>query len=409
LPDISTKWKEKNIMNIKEYTKKDGTKVYRTNVYLGVDSLTGKQVRTSVTAKSRKMCETKAHQAINDFISNGSTIAREKVVFDNFEDLALSWFESYKLTVKANSIRVANNYLKSYLLPELGSYRVDRITPMLLQTIVNKWAENANTAEIVNGRREKGKCKDYKLLLNLIKRIMTYGMQLGALVDNPANQVISPKLKTRTNTKIKYLDNEELKQFLNYLDELDSTTDNQMRATLYRFLLATGLRIGEALALNWSDIDFIDKSVSVNKTIVQTVDKKERIQDSPKTVESDRIVTLDSSTISLLKEWKKCQNSNVITLNDSLIFSCNEHTYTYASEVLRLKTHFKRAGVPNIGFHGFRHTHASLLMNNDVNPKEIQKRLGHTKIATTLDTYSHLAKSKEKETAEKFSSILKAL
>ena len=121
-------------MNIKEYTKKDGTKVYRTNVYLGVDNLTGKQVRTSVTAKSKKMCETKAHQAINDFINNGQTIAREKVVFDNFEELALSWFESYKLTVKANSIRVANNYIKGYILPELGSYRVDRITPMLLQT-----------------------------------------------------------------------------------------------------------------------------------------------------------------------------------------------------------------------------------------------------------------------------------
>lgn len=128
-------------MNIKEYTKKDGTKVYRTNVYLGVDSLTGKQVRTSVTAKSKKRCETKAHQTINDFINNGSTIAREKVVFDNFEDLALSWFESYKLTVKANSIRVANNYLKVYILPELGSYRVDKITPTLLQVIVNKWVE----------------------------------------------------------------------------------------------------------------------------------------------------------------------------------------------------------------------------------------------------------------------------
>ncbi|WP_195935724.1 site-specific integrase [Lactococcus lactis] len=396
-------------MNIKEYIKKDGTKVYRTNVYLGVDSLTGKQVRTSVSANSRKMCEIKARQSINNFINNGSTIAREKVVFDNFEALALSWFESYKLTVKANSIRVANNYIKSYILPELGSYRVDRITPMLLQTIVNKWAKNANTAEIVNGRREKGKCKDYKLLLNFIKRIMSYGIQLGTLVDNPANQVIPPKLKTRTNNKIKYLDNEELKQFLNYLDTLEHTTDNKMRITLYRFLLATGLRIGEALALSWSDVDFLDKSVSVNKTIVQTVDKKERIQDSPKTVESDRLVTLDISTISLLKEWKKRQNSNVIALNDSLIFSCNEHAYTYASEVLRLKTHFKRAGVPNVGFHGFRHTHASLLMNNDVNPKEIQKRLGHTKIATTLDTYSHLAKSKEKETAEKFSSILKAL
>jgi hypothetical protein len=72
--------KEEN-MNIKEYIKKDGTKVYRANVYIGVDVLTGKQVRTSVTAKSKKMCETKAHQVINDFINNGQTIARKKVSF----------------------------------------------------------------------------------------------------------------------------------------------------------------------------------------------------------------------------------------------------------------------------------------------------------------------------------------
>ena len=84
--------------------------MYRPNVYLGVDSITGKQVRTSVSANSRKMCEIKARQAINNFINKGSTIVREKVVFDDFEDLALRWFESYKLTVKANSIRVANNY-----------------------------------------------------------------------------------------------------------------------------------------------------------------------------------------------------------------------------------------------------------------------------------------------------------
>ena len=112
------KGKEK-IMNIKEYIKKDGTKVYRANVYIGVDVLTGKQVRTSVTAKSKKMCETKAHQVINDFINNGQTIARKKVSFDNFESLALNWFESYKLTVKANSIRIVNNNLKVYILLSL--------------------------------------------------------------------------------------------------------------------------------------------------------------------------------------------------------------------------------------------------------------------------------------------------
>ena len=62
--------------------------------------------------------------------------------------------------------------------------------------------------------------------------------------------------------------------------------------------------------------------------------------------------------------------------------------------------HFKNAGVPNIGFHGFRHTHASLLMNNDVNPKEIQRRLGHADYAITMNTYSHLEKSKEKRAQE---------
>lgn len=396
-------------MNIKEITKKDGTKVYRTNVYLGVDSLTGKQVRSSVTAKSKKMCETKAHQAINDFINNGSTIAREKVVFDNFEDLALSWFESYKLTVKANSIRVANNYLNVYILPELGSYRVDRITPTLLQEIVNKWAKNANTAEIVNGKRERGKCKDYKLLLNIIKRILGYAMQLGAISNNPTAQVFPPKLKIRTSKKIKYFDNEELKRFLSYLATLEPTADNQLRSTLYQFLLATGLRIGEALALNWSDINFSDKSVSVSKTIVQTMEKKERVQDSAKTADSNRIVTLDTETTELLKDWKKRQSNKILSLVDDKVFSYNGHVYTYASELLKLKTRFKRAGVPDIGFHGFRHTHASLLMNNDVNPKEIQRRLGHADYAITMNTYSHLAKSKEKETAEKFSNILKAL
>jgi len=59
--------KEEITMNIKEYTKKDGTKVYRANVYLGVDSLTGKQVRKVITAKSEKMCNTKISRAINEF------------------------------------------------------------------------------------------------------------------------------------------------------------------------------------------------------------------------------------------------------------------------------------------------------------------------------------------------------
>lgn len=116
---------------------------------------------------------------------------------------------SYKLTVKANTIRINSNFLKNYILPALGNYKVEKITTVLLQNIVNDWARNANTAEIVNGNREKGKSKDYKLLLNIIKRILDYGMQLGVISDNPAIKVFSPKLKTRTVKKIKYFNNDD--------------------------------------------------------------------------------------------------------------------------------------------------------------------------------------------------------
>ena len=396
-------------MNIKKITKKDGTIKYRTNVYLGVDSLTGKQVRTTATATTRKMCEIKANQAVSNFIKNGSTVAREKVFFDDFNALAMSWFDSYKLTVKANSIRVANNYLKVYLLPALGSYRIEKINSVLLQGIVNQWSKNANTSPIKEGRREKGKCKDYRVLLNYIKRILDYGMQLGAINSNPAIQVIPPKLKARTTTKLKYFNNDELKKFLVYLDSLDDTIDNQLHITMYRFLLATGLRVGECLALSWSDIDFKNASVSVNKTIVQTMSRSERIQKGAKTKESNRIVSLDLATVALLKSWKSRQNDKVLTLADRLVFENAKRSYTYTNELAILQKHFKLAKVPNIGFHGFRHTHASLLMNADVNPKEIQLRLGHADYSITMNTYSHLAEDKKKDTAEKFGNILKAL
>ena len=394
-------------MNIKKITKKDGTIKYRTNVYLGIDSLTGKKVQTTATATTRKMCEIKANQAINNFIKNGSTVAREKVFFDDFNALAMSWFDSYKLTVKLNTIRVADNYLKVYILPALGSYKVEKINSVLLQGIVNQWAKNANTSPIKNGRREKGKCRSYKLLLNYIKRILDYAMQLGAIESNPAINVIPPKLKNRTTKKIKYFDNDELKKFLSYLDSLDDTIDNQLHVTMYRFLLATGLRVGECLALSWSDIDFNNETVSVYKTILQNG----TLQNSTKTKESTRVVAFDKEISHSLKMWQSSQSTQrkVVSLSNQYVFSLNNSNLIYAYESLKLQNHFKNAKVSNIGFHGFRHTHASLLMNADVNPKEIQLRLGHADYSITMNTYSHLAKDKKKDTAEKFSNILKAL
>lgn len=392
-------------MKINRFEKKDGTPVYRTNVYLGVDVLTGKQVRTTATGRTRKICEMKAKQAIDTFINNGRTTARKKGNFKTFGDLTNSWFNSYKLTVKAHSIRVMNNFLKIYILPSLGQYQPDKISSILVQEIVNEWASNANTSKIINGKREKGKCKDYKLLLNIISRIFDYAIRLGELDMNPAKRIIAPKLKIRSVKKIKYFDNNELKHFLLYLDNLEPSIDNQLHSILYHFLLATGLRIGEALALNWSDLDFDQQSVRVFKTLLYNG----KIQESPKTKESNRMILLDKTTLKILLNWKKVQENKKVSVSEKLVFSYNDRMKKYPSFINQLKKHFKAANLPDIGFHGFRHTHTSLLINNDVNPKELQKRLGHANYSTTMDIYAHLYQDKDAEIAEKYESILRVL
>lgn len=392
-------------MKINRFEKKDGTLVYRTNVYLGVDILTGKQVRTTATGRTRKMCEMKAKQAIDTFINNGRTTARKKVTFKTFSALTDSWFNHYKLTVKTHSIRVMNNFLKVYILPSLGQYQPDKISSILVQEIINEWANNANTSKIINGKRENGKCKDYKILLNIINRIFDYAIRLGELDVNPAKQVIAPKLKVRTVKRIKYFDNNEIKCFLLYLDNLEQSIDNQIHSTLYHFLLATGLRIGEALALNWSDFDFHQQSVRVSKTLLYNG----KVQESTKTKESHRIIRLDNSTFKVLLKWKKAQENKKVSVSEELVFSYNNGMKKYPSFINQLKKHFKAANLPDIGFHGFRHTHTSLLINNDVNPKELQKRLGHAKYSTTMDIYAHLYQNKDAEIAEKYERILRVL
>lgn len=392
-------------IKINRFEKKDGTPVYRTNIYLGVDVLTRKQVRTTATGRTRKICEMKAKQAIDTFINNGRTTARKKGNFKTFSDLTDNWFKSYKLTVKAHSIRVMDNFLKVYILPSLGQYQPDKISSILVQEIVNEWASNANTSKIINGKREKGKCKDYKLLLNIINRIFDYAIRLGELDMNPAKRVIAPKLKVKTVKKLKYFDNKELKQFLVYLDTLETTVDNQLQSTLYHFLLATGLRIGEALSLNWSDFDFDQQSVRISKTLLYSG----KIQENTKTKESNRTILIDKTTLKILLKWKKVQKNKKVSISEKLVFSYNNEMKKYPSFINQLKKHFKAANLHDIGFHGFRHTHTSLLINNDVNPKELQKRLGHANYSTTMDIYAHLYQNKDSEIVEKYERILRVL
>ena len=379
---------ERNTMQIKQITKKDGSIVYRANVYLGVDKVTGKDVKTSITGRTKKEVKQKTKEAEIAFLQNGSTRFQASNI-TTYKELASLWWESYKHTVKPNTQLNVRRLLDNHILPLFGSYKLDKLTTPLIQNVVNKLADKTN-------KGEEGAFLYYDSLHALNKRILQYGVVMQAIPFNPAREVILPRNTQKAKQeKVKHFENQELKKFLDYLDSLNL---NKFRYyyenTLYKFLLATGCRINEALALSWSDIDLDNAVVHITKTL-----NYKQETNSPKSKTSLRDIDIDQATVSMLKQYRLRQTKEAwkIGKSESVVFSDFIHEYPNNRTLqTRLRTHFKRAKVTNIGFHGFRHTHASLLLNSGIPYKELQHRLGHSTLAMTMDTYSHLSKEKAK-------------
>ena len=392
---------ERNTMQIKQITKKDGSIVYRANVYLGVDKVTGKDVKTSITGRTKKEVKQKTKEAEIAFLQNGSTRFQASNI-TTYKELASLWWESYKHTVKPNTQLNVRRLLDNHILPLFGSYKLDKLTTPLIQNVVNKLADKTN-------KGEDGAFLYYDSLHALNKRILQYGVVMQAIPFNPAREVILPRNTQKAKReKIKHFDNQELKKFLDYLDSLNL---NKFRYyyenTLYKFLLATGCRINEALALSWSDIDLDNAVVHITKTL-----NYKQETNSPKSKTSLRDIDIDQATVSMLKQYRLRQTKEAwkIGKSESVVFSDFIHEYPNNRTLqTRLRTHFKRAKVTNIGFHGFRHTHASLLLNSGIPYKELQHRLGHSTLSMTMDVYSHLSKENAKKAVSFYETALKSL
>ncbi|HEM3481657.1 tyrosine-type recombinase/integrase [Streptococcus suis] len=376
-------------MKITEVKKKDGSIVYRASVYLGVDAITGKKVKTNITGRTKKEVKNKTQQAIATFKTDGAT-RYQSATTTSCKELAELWWNSYKHTVKPNTRGNVKALLNRHVIPLFGAYKLDKLTTPLLQSIVIKLADKTNTGEA-------GAYLHYDKIHALNKRILQYGVVMQVLPYNPAREVILPRnAKKATRQKVKHFNDKQLKQFLDYLDGLDlSRYRNLYEVTLYKFLLATGCRINEVLALHWSDIDLNNATVSITKTL-----NRYGSINSPKSNASIRDINIDGQTVAMLKEYRRRQIQEAWTLgrSETVVFSDFIHDYPEDKTLgNRLTTRLRNIGLPNIGFHGFRHTHASLLLNSGIPYKELQHRLGHSRISMTMDIYSHLSKERAKD------------
>ena len=369
-------------MNIKEVKKKNGTIVYRSSVYLGVDSVTGKKVKTTVTARTKKEVKAKSQQAQNEFKANGCTVFKE-ITIKTYKELAKLWLDNYQMTVKPQTLLNTRQFLKNHILPTFGDMQLDKIHITHIQSWINKLAY-----KIVN----------YGVASSINSRILQYGVSMQLIPFNPAREVILPRPQKEGTDRVKFIDKEDLKAFLDHMEALSSTAYNYYYDNvLYKLLLATGCRYGEAIALNWSDIDFNNATISISKTYNRAVKQI----GTPKSKAGNRVISIDNKTILMLKQYQNRQRQAFLEVGAPapfVVFATTISQYPNSENRTRsLRCRCKELGIKPFTFHAFRHTHASLLLNAGITYKELQHRLGHSNITMTLDAYSHLSKDKEKE------------
>lgn len=275
---------------------------------------------------------------------------------------------------------------------------INQATVKMAQNAVNKWAD---------------KLQVYKVVLQYVSKVMDYAITLEIAQNNPFERVTRPKVKrTRTEKEVKFYTSDEVQKVLSHLEQRTKNvySENLMYKyfaewdlTMYRVLAFTGLRGGEALALTWKDIDFSNKLLTVDKTLSQTRKGFEVLP--PKTKSSNRIISIDGKTCSLLKKWQlrqkefffqnKIKNKNIIFSDYESNYSNRQSLYMRSSRVSQF------VGLPNIGTHGWRHTHASMLYEAGVPMKEAQERLGHASLEMTNSIYTHLNSKQKNAAAEK--------
>nr|DAI73201.1 MAG TPA: RECOMBINASE CRE [Caudoviricetes sp.] len=373
---------------IKKYTTKNGETRYLFQTYLGIDPSTGKERRTTRRGfKTQKEAKQAERNLLLDVEENGLPSNQSGGFQDpTFEELAQLWLENYKTTVKPSTFENVKSKVEKMTEEHFKELKLKKITVAYCQRVV---IELSKTYVL------------YNHYLSVINRIFKYAVLMDVLSSNPFDKVIKPKSR-QTQRKGNFLTKEELKEFL----KLAQTTTLSYFFPLVHLMSYTGLRQGEALALKWSDIDFENKKITVNKTAAR-IKEKQTLQ-TPKTKNSKRVISIDPATLSILKSWKKDQikiyfkNGKHFEGDKNFIFTNQRGEWVHIHNFIR---YFKRFIADHklkpITPHGLRHTHASLLFSAGVEPKNISDRLGHSTVQITLDLYTHITEEQRTDTVEK--------
>ncbi len=354
---------------------------YKIRIYLGEED--GKQKYLQETFHGTRDQAEARKVEIKNQLDGGTYCEPSKQRLADFLD---EWEE---ITLKARvSERTFYDYqdrLRLYIRPTLGAVKLKELRPEQIQKVLNDMTARGLSARVV------------RYTFTILKNALGQAVEWQKIRMNPADRVTLPK---QTRQEMKVLNRDQVDQFLK------AAAGSKWQA-FFSLLLASGMRPGEALALKWPDIDFTNKRIVINRSLVRKRNGAGGwTLEAPKTNNGRRSIPLPAGTIRDLKEHKNRQK--VLTL-DGFVFANEKGEPGHEANITNrhFKPLLKKAGLPDIRLYDLRHTCATLLLGAGVNPKIVSERLGHADISLTLNTYSHVLPDMQEAATEKLEGIFK--
>lgn len=366
---------------MKGYVRKRGTK-WSYTVDVGRDPLTGnRKQKTKSGFKTKK----EAENSLNEFlyeVQKGTWIEPKNILLREF---ALDWMESHQHSLRDTTAEQYLVKINKWIIPLLGHYKVQDLKPIHAQT----FSKNL-LAEMGQGTAHK--------VYAITKYILNHAVSLDVISKNPFEKVSIIKDPKR---KVSTWSFEELNHFLNVVKKYD-----EFYYRIFTVAAYTGMRKGEILGLPRMNVELKKNELSIRQSISETK-KGVQICDL-KTPSSYRQLAIESFLSSILKEQIQKNNEMKLKLgakyeDHGLVFCHVDGKIFRPTGINRPFRHYiELAGVPKIRFHDLRHTHATLLLEMNVNPKIVADRLGHATVKITLDTYSHASIGIQSDVASLF-------
>ena len=292
------------------------------------------------------------------------------------------WLKVHKLAVRPRSYERYEAIVRLHLIPRLGNIPLQKLTAQHLDKLYAEKLESGLSPTTVTA------------IHTMLHTALEKAIRLGLLSRNVCDLVSPPR---KIHKEIRPLSPEQVHQLL-------EAAKDHPQETLFILALATGMRRGELLGLKWQDIDLAKGILRVRRALTRMPTGLGYKETEPKTKMSRRSIALTLFALEALKKHEAKQ----LEMKVKAGAAWQDHDYVFCTPVgthlspgydvlVQFKKLLKKAGLPDIRFHDLRHSTATLLLTKGVHPKVVQEILGHSEISMTMDTYSHVLPTMQKD------------